>query len=125
MTEWVAANLGTEVPMHFTAFHPDFKMQNLQPTPPSTLSSAREIARANGIRHAYTGNVVDPKGGSTYCHHCRELLIGRDWYRLTAWNLDDKGDCRSCGTRCAGRFEGVAGDWGPRRMPVRIDNSAV
>jgi pyruvate formate lyase activating enzyme len=125
MTEWVATNLGTEVPMHFTAFHPDFKMQNLRPTPPSTLSRARKIAQANGIRHAYTGNVVDPTGGSTYCHHCGALLIGRDWYRLTNWNLDDQGSCRACGARCAGRFDGPAGDWGPRRMPVRIGDSAV
>jgi pyruvate formate lyase activating enzyme len=120
MTRWVVDNLGPDVPMHFTAFHPDFKMTDRQPTPPATLSRARSIALANGVRYAYTGNVVDEAGGSTYCHQCGKLLIGRDWYRLTAWNLGDDGRCLSCGTRCAGRFEGAPGNWGPRRMPVRI-----
>ena len=123
MTRWVVDTLGPDVPMHFTAFHPDFKMGHLPPTPARTLSRARGIALDNGVRYAYTGNVVDEAGGSTYCHNCGELLIGRDWYRQTAWNLKDDGCCRACGTRCAGRFDGPAGDWGPRRMPVRISDS--
>jgi pyruvate formate lyase activating enzyme len=106
--------------MHFTAFHPDFKMNQLPPTPPKTLSGAREIARANGVLHAYTGNVVDEAGGSTYCQGCGQLVIGRDWYQLGTWKLDDDGTCLSCGTRCAGRFDGPPGTWGARRMPVRI-----
>jgi pyruvate formate lyase activating enzyme len=123
MSRWVVDRLGPEVPMHFTAFHPDFKMNDLPPTPPKTLSRARRIALDNGVRYAYTGNVVDPGGGSTYCHNCGELVIGRDWYRLGTWKLDDEGCCLGCGTQCAGRFDGPPGDWGPRRMPVRIEQS--
>ncbi len=120
MTRWVVETLGPDVPMHFTAFHPDFKMNDRTPTPPDTLSRARRIATRNGVRHAYTGNVVDPAGGSTYCHGCGELLIGRDWYRLSTWKLDETGRCLRCGEQCAGRFDGPAGDWGARRMPIRL-----
>jgi pyruvate formate lyase activating enzyme len=120
MTGWVVENLGPDVPMHFTAFHPDFKLKDRPPTPPKTLSRARKIALANGVRHAYTGNVVDPSGGSTYCHSCGELVIARDWYRLGSWKLDGEGRCQACGTQCAGHFDGPPGDWGARRMPVRI-----
>jgi pyruvate formate lyase activating enzyme len=120
MTRWVVDSLGTDVPMHFTAFHPDFKMRSTPPTPSSTLTRARRIAMNNGVQFAYTGNVHDEGGGSTYCHECGELLVGRDWYLLTAWNLDDLGRCISCGARCPGRFDGPPGDWGPRRLPVRL-----
>jgi pyruvate formate lyase activating enzyme len=120
MTGWVVEHLGPDVPMHFTAFHPDFKMMDKPPTPPSTLARARRIALANGVRYAYTGNVHDEDGGSTYCHGCGERLIGRDWYVLTAWHLDAEGRCESCGSRCAGRFEARPGDWGARRQPVRL-----
>jgi pyruvate formate lyase activating enzyme len=122
MTSWVVDNLGVDVPMHFTAFHPDFKMRRTPPTPSSTLTRARRTAMANGVRFAYTGNVHDEGGGSTYCHECGKLLIGRDWYQLTAWHLDDNGQCLSCGTNCPGRFDGPAGDWGPRRLPVRLSD---
>jgi len=124
MTQWVVTTLGPEVPMHFTAFHPDFKMNDIPPTPPASLSRARSIAVDNGVRYAYTGNVVDPAGGSTFCHSCGRLLIERDWYRLGRWNLDDCGCCLHCGTRCAGRFDGPPGTWGPRRLPVRIADGA-
>ena len=124
MSGWVVKTLGPDVPMHFTAFHPDFKMNQLPPTPPKTLSRAREIALANGVHHAYTGNVVDPSGGSTYCHGCGELVIGRDWYQLGTWKLDEQGCCLGCGTPCAGHFDGPPGTWGARRMPVRIDSTA-
>ncbi len=117
---WVVDNLGPDVPWHFSAFHPDYRMLDVPPTPPGTLSRAREIAMKRGVRYAYTGNVHDEEGGSTFCHVCRALLIGRDWYRLTAWNLDEKGCCRSCGTPCAGVFEPRPGSWGPRRLPVRL-----
>ncbi len=119
LTKWVVERLGPDVPIHFTAFHPDFKMLDKPPTPPETLTRARRIAMQNGIRYAYTGNVHDPEGGSTYCHSCGKRLIGRDWYLLTDWNLED-GHCRFCGTACAGLFEGPPGDWGPRRLPVRL-----
>ncbi len=120
MTRWVVGSLGPEVPMHFTAFHPDFKMRDVPPTPPATLSRARQIALDNGVRFAYTGNVHDASGGSTYCPSCGALLIGRDWYELTAWHLDGEGRCARCATPCPGRFEARPGSWGPRRLPVRL-----
>ncbi len=123
MTRWVMDNLGPDVPMHFTAFHPDWKMRDKPRTPAATLTRAREIAMANGIRYAYTGNVHDSSGGSTYCHQCGALLIERDWYQLSHWGLSDDGHCQQCGTRLPGVFDGPAGDWGSRRQPVRISSS--
>jgi pyruvate formate lyase activating enzyme len=123
MTQWVVDRLGPDVPMHFTAFHPDWKMRDKPPTPPKTLMTARQIALKNGVRYAYTGNVHDEAGGSTYCHQCGTKLIGRDWYELHDWNLDDTGHCRACGTQCAGVFEGSPGNWGRRRLPVRMSAS--
>ncbi len=125
MTQWVVENLGPEVPMHFTAFHPDWKMLDKPSTPPATLTRARRIAMKNGVRYAYTGNVHDEAGGSTYCHQCGTKLIGRDWYVITAWHLTEDGACRSCGTRCAGVFEATPGTWGAKRMPVRLKNFAA
>jgi pyruvate formate lyase activating enzyme len=124
MTRWGVANLGPNVPWHFTAFHPDWKMLDVPPTPAATLTRARKIAMANGVRYAYTGNVHDEKGGSTYCHSCGAKLIGRDWYEITAWKLDHNGKCRKCGTPCAGRFEANPGTWGAQRQPVRLKNFA-
>ncbi len=125
MSRWVVDRLGPDVPMHFTAFHPDFKMLSTPPTPSSTLTRARRIAIGNGVRFAYTGNVHDQDGGGTYCADCGELLIGRDWYLITAWQLEN-GCCPACGTACPGRFDHRPGDWGPRRLPVRMsDHGAV
>ena len=120
LCSWVAEKLGPDVPLHFSAFHPDWKMMDISPTPPQTLSRAREIAQQRGIRHAYTGNVHDCEGGSTYCHQCGNLLIERDWYQLGAWNLDVQGKCASCGVPCAGVFEAAPGDWGAKRQPVSM-----
>ncbi len=125
MTAWVVETLGPDVPMHFTAFHPDWKMRDRPATPAATLSRARRIALANGVRFAYTGNVYDEEGGSTYCHHCGSKLIGRDWYVLTEWNLGADAKCPDCGTVCAGRFESVPGTWGARRQAVRLRDFAV
>ena len=118
MALWVVEHLGPDVPMHFTAFHPDWKMLNKPATPHATLTQAREIALKNGVRYAYTGNVNDKMGQSTYCHHCGKLLIGRDWYILSEWNLDADGNCKACGTVCAGVFEPRPGEWGSKRLPV-------
>ena len=120
MTSWVVDELGADVPMHFTAFHPDYKMMDKPATPPSTLTRARRIARRNGLRYAYTGNVHDEDGGSTYCHECGDRIIGRDWYELTDWQLDEAGACSACGTPCPGVFDVRPGSWGARRAPMRI-----
>ncbi len=120
LAQWVMEHLGLDVPLHFTAFHPDWKMLNKQNTPSATLTRARSIAVKNGLRYVYTGNVHDEEGGSTYCHGCGAKLVGRDWFRLTEWNLTPDGRCRSCGTACAGVFEEEPGNWGPRRLPVRL-----
>ena len=124
LTRWLASELGPDVPLHFTAFHPDWKMLDRPPTPPATLTRAREIGRRNGLRYVYTGNVHDEDGGSTWCHHCGERLIGRDWHRITAWGLDEAGRCRACGEPLPGRFTARPGTWGARRLPVRLAAAA-
>jgi len=120
MTTWIVEHLGADVPVHFTAFHPDFKMLDVPPTPPSTLTRAREIALRNGIHYAYTGNVHDTRGGSTFCPACGEGVIERDWYELGAYRLTDDGRCAACDTPVAGRFDGPPEDWGSHRVPVRL-----
>jgi pyruvate formate lyase activating enzyme len=124
MCEWVVKELGADVPMHFTAFHPDYRMMEIPATPPHTLTLARQLARDAGVRYAYTGNVHDPAGGSTYCHQCGQKLIGRDWYVLSEWNLTEDGHCTQCGTPCAGVFSGAPGSWGSRRLPVHMGDYA-
>ena len=117
MTRWVVEELGPDVPMHFSAFHPDWKMRDKPPTPPRTLTRAREIALANGIRYAYVGNVHDPAADSTYCHACGQMLIGRDWYQLSTWNLTGDGHCTSCGTPLRRRVRRPARHLGPQARP--------
>jgi pyruvate formate lyase activating enzyme len=124
MTSWVVGRLGPDVPMHFTAFHPDFKMLDRPPTPPETLTRARLIARANGVSHAYTGNVHDTEGSSTYCSGCGARLVERDWYTLGRYRLTGDGHCALCGVACPGVFAGPPGDWGARRLPVRLAAAA-
>lgn len=118
MTQWVVENLGPDVPMHFTAFHPDWKMRDIHRTPPATLSMARNIAIKNGVHFAYTGNVHDIQGGSTYCPGCGQLLIERDWYRLGKWHMNNLGQCERCSQDIAGVFDPRPGDWGARREQV-------
>tara|TARA_R110002074_G_scaffold14802_20_gene51499 strand:+ start:680 stop:1807 length:1128 start_codon:yes stop_codon:yes gene_type:complete len=124
MTQWIVENLGPDVPLHFSAFHPDWKMLDKISTPPETLIRAREIAIKNGVRYAYTGNVHDKPTQSTYCHQCGEMLIGRDWYELSDWGLQFGGnhmaDCKNCGTQLAGVFEETRGDWGRKRVPLHF-----
>jgi pyruvate formate lyase activating enzyme len=95
-------------------------MQAIPHTPPATLTMARNIAIKNGVRYAYTGNVSDREGESTYCHACGQILMGRDWYELSEWNLTADGKCRFCGSSCAGVFETQPGRWGTRRRPVLL-----
>lgn len=120
MTNWVVEHMGPDIPMHFSAFHPDFKMLDTPATPTSTLKHARNIAMGNGVNYAYTGNVRNKEGDSTWCTNCGELLISRDWYNLGDWNINSNGECSFCGYRCAGVFDDKPGSWGARRLPVSM-----
>jgi pyruvate formate lyase activating enzyme len=120
MTRWINEHLGPDIPLHFSAFHPDWKMQDTPATPPETLTRARRIAMDNGLNYVYTGNVHDSEGGSTWCPGCGALLIERDWYQLGRWGLTADGSCAGCGMQIPGVFEASPGTWGARRMPVRI-----
>ncbi len=122
LSSWVVEHLGPDVPVHFTAFHPDFKMTDVGATPPASLTRARTIAKGNGVRHVYTGNVHDAEGSSTYCHACGLQLIERDWYQLGAYRLTGDGRCQRCGTACPGRFGGGPEGWGPRRLRVSVSD---
>ncbi|MEW8195746.1 MAG: AmmeMemoRadiSam system radical SAM enzyme, partial [Candidatus Thiodiazotropha sp.] len=121
LSQWVVENLGPDVPLHFTAFHPDWKMRDYPHTPHATLSRARRIAIDNGVHYAYVGNVHDSRESSTWCHHCGKLLIQRDWYELGEWHLDGQGCCVHCGSRLAGQFDSAPGEWGSRRQAVRMN----
>ncbi|MBF0285626.1 MAG: AmmeMemoRadiSam system radical SAM enzyme [Magnetococcales bacterium] len=121
MGEWIGRELGPETPLHFTAFHPDWKLQDHPPTSPESLRQARTIARECGLRYVYTGNVRDREGGSTHCHHCGHLLIDRDSWTLRGWGLTPEGRCQRCGTPCAGVFQATPGTWGARRIPVTLE----
>lgn len=121
MCEWVVEHLGADVPMHFSAFHPDYKMLDIASTPPETLVMARDIAMKAGVRYAYVGNVHNKDADSTWCHNCGELLIERDWYELGKWNLTEDACCSSCGTELSGVFESKPGNWGAKRQTVRMN----
>jgi len=120
LSAWFMETLGPEVPLHFTAFHPDYKLMDTPPTPPSTLTRARGQALAAGIKHVYTGNTHDVRGQSTYCAGCGALLIERDWYNLGKFRVKD-GACPDCGKALAGRFDARPQSWGARRLRVAID----
>ncbi|EAR60779.1 AmmeMemoRadiSam system radical SAM enzyme [Neptuniibacter caesariensis] len=120
LCNWIYSELSADVPIHFTAFHPDYKMRDLPKTPLSTLSKAREIALKQGLNYPYTGNAFDPQGNSTFCPECKSLLIGRNWYEITAWNLDKKGQCKNCGYTAAGVYTENPGDWGRKRELINI-----
>jgi pyruvate formate lyase activating enzyme len=117
---WIRANLGPDVPLHFSAFHPDWKMQDVERTPAATLTRAREIARLAGLNYVYTGNVHDETGGSTYCPSCEKAVVRRDWYNIKGYHLTDEGACQSCGTAIPGRYQKFSKAFGPKRIPVRL-----
>jgi pyruvate formate lyase activating enzyme len=117
---WLVEHLGPDVPLHFSAFHPDFKLTDVPPTPPATLARARRQALAAGLRHVYTGNVHDLEGDTTSCPGCGAAVIRRDWYELLDYRLDAQGRCRACGTALPGRFDEAPGHFGRRRVPVRM-----
>jgi pyruvate formate lyase activating enzyme len=123
--EWIMRELGPNVPLHFSAFHPDFKMTDIAATPAATLTRARKIARAAGLRYVYTGNVHDLDGGTTYCPHCESALIVRDWYEIRNYRLDADGTCPDCGGAIAGRYGQFGGQFGRRRIPIRMRASAA
>jgi len=123
MTGWIADRLGTDVPLHLTAFHPDWKMLATPPTPKRTLLRCRDIALRNGLRYVYTGNVRDPQGASTWCSQCGTRLIGRNGYELTGWRVAVDGPravCAQCAYPLAGKFEPSPGDWGAVRVPAHV-----
>jgi pyruvate formate lyase activating enzyme len=122
--KWIRENLGPDVPLHFTAFHPDWKMTDVGATPPATLTRAREIGQLAGLNYVYTGNVHDPAGGSTYCPSCEKAVIARDWYDIRGYQLGDDGACKFCGAKIAGRFQKFGKPFGPRRIPVRLQEKA-
>jgi pyruvate formate lyase activating enzyme len=119
-TRWIAEHLGPGVPLHFTAFHPDYKMRDVPATPPATLIRARRIGLANGLRYVYTGNVHDEEGGTTHCPSCGTAVVVRDWYAIRRYRLTDDGRCDSCGARVAGVYSGPCGSWGARRPPISL-----
>ena len=123
MSAWIMQELGADIPLHFTAFHPDFKMMDVPATPASTLTRARKIALDAGLHHVYTGNVYDTEGGTTYCPGCRKPLIVRDWHEILAYRLTQNGHCPDCGAAIAGRFGAAAGNFGRRRIPIQIHSA--
>jgi pyruvate formate lyase activating enzyme len=120
MCQWVMRELGPDVPLHFSAFHPDWKMQDVPPTPAATLTRARDIALKAGLHYVYTGNVHDTTGGTTSCPGCHEPLIVRDWYRIEQYSLTPEGHCPHCGTGIAGRFGVFSHPFGNRRIPIAM-----
>ena len=122
MCQWIRKELGAEVPLHFSAFHPDYKMMDVPPTPVSTLVRAREIAMNEGLHYVYTGNVHNIEGDTTFCPGCQSQLIVRDWYQINDYRLTEDGHCPDCGAAIAGRFDKHAGDFGPGRIPISIQS---
>jgi pyruvate formate lyase activating enzyme len=122
MAKWIFRELGPDVPLHFTAFHPDFKMTDLPPTPAATLARMRRIAIDEGLNFVYTGNVHDAEGGTTFCPGCRAALVARDWYRIESYRITPEGRCPDCSTPIAGRFGSfdIKRQFGRRRIPVAI-----
>jgi pyruvate formate lyase activating enzyme len=121
---WVMKELGPDVPLHFTAFHPDWKMTDVPATPPATLTRARKIGLEQGLHYVYTGNVHDTDGGTTYCPGCNKPLIVRNWYAIHDYRVTADGHCPDCGTAIAGRYEKFGRAFGPRRIPVQISPRA-
>ena len=120
LSRWVRTELGPDVPLHFSAFHPDFKMTGKPATPPATIKRARRIALDEGLHFVYTGNIHDPDGGSTWCPGCGAALVRRDWYDVGAYRISEAQRCVECGTHIAGRFGAFARPFGRKRIPVTL-----
>ena len=121
MSRWIMNELGPDVPLHFSAFHPDHKMPDVPATPLATLVRARRLALKAGLHHVYTGNVHNAEGDTTWCPACHAPLIERDWYQIKTYRLDARGHCTDCGAPLAGRFDQTAGNFGRKRIPIRMD----
>jgi pyruvate formate lyase activating enzyme len=120
-SKWIMDNLGPDVPVHYSAFFPAWKMLNKPATPKATLTRARKIAMQNGLRYVYTGNVEDTEGSNTYCHNCGKIVIERCGYAIRSYQLTSDGNCKFCDTKCAGIFTDHSGNWGAKRQPVRMN----
>jgi pyruvate formate lyase activating enzyme len=120
LSQWVMKELGPDVPLHFSAFHPDYKMPDVPATPATTLVRARTLALQEGLHHVYTGNIHHIEGDTTFCPHCQAPLIVRDWYQIKHYRLTAAGACLDCGVALAGRFDAQAGHFGRRRLPISI-----
>ncbi len=123
-SRWIMKALGPDVPLHFTAFHPDYKMGDIPATPATTLTRARAIALDEGLHYVYTGNVHDAAGGATYCTGCKTALIVRDWHRIEDYRVTPQGTCPDCGTQLPGRFETFRKQFGRRRIPLVLHRAA-
>ena len=120
LSKWVMQELGPDLPLHFSAFHPDWKMRDIPPTPPATLTRARRIALDAGLHHVYTGNVHDTDGGTTFCAVCHTPLIVRDWYQINEYHVTENGTCPHCNTLLAGHFGAFQKQFGRQRIPVAV-----
>ncbi len=120
LSAWVMKELGPDVPLHFSAFHPDHKMRDIAATPLATLVRARQIAFQAGLHYVYTGNVHHRDGDTTLCAACRSPVIERDWYQIKHYALNPLGQCPQCGAAVAGHFGPKAGNFGRQRIPIAI-----
>ncbi|MBP6058918.1 MAG: AmmeMemoRadiSam system radical SAM enzyme [Nitrosomonas sp.] len=125
MSDWIVKELGADVPLHFSAFHPDYKLNDIPSTPVKTLIQARKVALDAGLQYVYTGNVHHLEGDTTYCPACGTDLIVRDWYEIKQYRLTQNGHCENCNAAIAGHFEQFSGQFGRQRIPVRIGATAV
>ena len=120
MTQWIYENLGPNIPLHFSAFHPDYKMMDIPSTSSDILKKARQIALNNGLYYVYTGNIHDVEGGSTYCPNYQKRIIERDWCELIDWKINSEGKCQFCQNVISGQFESIPGNWGRKRVPLNL-----
>ncbi|WOH38034.1 AmmeMemoRadiSam system radical SAM enzyme [Thalassotalea fonticola] len=120
MCQWIAENIGLEVPLHFSAFHPDFKMLDKGKTPIATLLKARKIAQSYGLKFVYCGNVFDVDSDSTHCPNCQHPVIARNWYEISEYHLTENGNCQHCGQQIPGRFSEFSNSFGRKRIPIAI-----
>jgi len=104
LSGWILENLGDDVPLHFTAFHPAFKLHDRPSTPPETIHRARRIAMELGLKYVYEGNIVS-EAGNTSCPGCRRTIVRRSWHRVSDVRINEDGTCQSCGYKIAGYFK--------------------